>query len=133
LRNHGIARNWKIKFNETGKIPAFYNSLPELNHNEMTGFDVADASRALSEHFYFLILKDPEDNPRIHKRMEILEKLYADRGLSVETITLEGDAAFYKAAVALMIADWAAFYTAEGYGLESEQVPMVEEFKKLIK
>src|SRR3989344_4288396 len=37
-RNSAIAYNWKIKFNETGKIPAFYNILPELNHNEMTGF-----------------------------------------------------------------------------------------------
>ncbi|MBI4272842.1 hypothetical protein HY621_03245, partial [Candidatus Uhrbacteria bacterium] len=33
-RNESIAYNWKIKFNETGKIPAFYNVLPELNHNE---------------------------------------------------------------------------------------------------
>jgi len=30
------------------------------------------------------------------------------------------------------LADWAAYYTAEGYGVESEAVPMVEEFKKLI-
>ncbi len=30
---------WKIKFNETSKIPAFCNEFPELNHNEMNGFD----------------------------------------------------------------------------------------------
>ena len=34
--NEAVAYNWKIKFNETGKIPAFYNVFPELNHNEMT-------------------------------------------------------------------------------------------------
>src|SRR3989338_2015553 len=39
-RNLAVTYNWKIKFNETGKVPAFYNILPELNHNEMTGFDV---------------------------------------------------------------------------------------------
>ncbi|MBI2506739.1 MAG: hypothetical protein HYW00_01200, partial [Candidatus Colwellbacteria bacterium] len=39
-RNIALAYNWKIKFNETGKAPAFYNTFPELNHNEMTGFDV---------------------------------------------------------------------------------------------
>ena len=38
-RNGALAANWKIKFNETGKIPAFCNVVPELNHNEMTGFD----------------------------------------------------------------------------------------------
>src|SRR3989344_9035331 len=44
-RNEAIAYNWKIKFNETGKIPAFYNVIPELNHNEMTRFDVKESSR----------------------------------------------------------------------------------------
>ena len=37
-RNMPIAYNWKIKFNETGKIPAFYNVFPELNHNEMAAY-----------------------------------------------------------------------------------------------
>jgi len=32
----------------------------------------------------------------------------------------------------LTILDWAAFYTAENYGVESEEVPMVEELKKLL-
>ncbi len=40
-RNAAVAYNWKIKLNETGKIPAFYNIFPELNHNEMTGFSAA--------------------------------------------------------------------------------------------
>src|SRR3989338_8873481 len=48
LANLPIAYNWKIKLNETGKIPAFYNVLPELNHNEMTGFDIHPSSKHLS-------------------------------------------------------------------------------------
>lgn len=131
-RNYSIAYNWKIKFNETGKIPAFCNVVPELNHNEMNGFDVKGATKRLSEIFYFIFLKDQGDNPKTIKRMEVLEKLYKDRGLSVEIIELQGDNEFYKIFSSLVLGDWAAFYTAESYGLESEQVPMVEEFKKLI-
>ena len=88
-RNFSIAYNWKIKFNETGKIPAFYNLVPELNHNEMTGFDVKDSTWELSGKFHFFVLKDNEDDPRILKRMEVLEKLYKDRNLKVETIDLD--------------------------------------------
>lgn len=131
-RNESIAYNWKIKFNETGKIPAFYNVLPELNHNEMTGFDVKETSRHLSEKFFFIFLRDHTDHPRIQKRMTILEGLYNDRGLPVRVIDLEGVHPFYKIFSSLVLADWAAVYTAEQYGLESEQVPMVEEFKKLV-
>ena len=39
---------------------------------------------------------------------------------------------FERTPSALMLADWAALYTAEYYGNESEEVPMIEEFKKLI-
>lgn len=131
--NIGIAYNWKIKFNETGKIPAFYNVLSELNHNEMTGFDVKEGNRELTGKFYFIILKDNDDHPSIQKRMEILEKLYRDRGLPVETIALQGTSVFHKIFASLVLADWAAYYTALQYSLEPEQVPMVEEFKQLIK
>lgn len=131
-KNQALAYNWKIKFNETGKIPAFYNVLSELNHNEMTGFDVKDSTRALSEKFYFLFLYDSEDHLKIQKRMAITAKLYEDRKLPTYSITLSGSSIFHKIFNSLTLADFAAYFTAEAYGLESEQVPMVEEFKKLI-
>lgn len=146
-KNFPIALNWKIKFNESGKIPAFANFFPELNHNEMTGFDANSRVRPyyvvgsdptmverekLNMPFHFIFLRDAEDDPRILKRMEITEKLYRDRGLPVEILELQGDNKYHKVFASLLLADWTAFYTAEQYGLESEQVPMVEEFKKLI-
>jgi glucose/mannose-6-phosphate isomerase len=131
-RNLGLAYNWKIKFNETGKIPAFYNVFSELNHNEMTGFDVGDSSKHLSEKFHFIFLRDSNDHPRIQKRFDVLERLYRNRGLPVEVIKLAEEDVWLKIFSSLVLADWTAVYTAEQYGLESEQVPMVEEFKKLI-
>ena len=131
-KNQALAYNWKIKLNETGKIPAFYNLFPELNHNEMTGFDVKDATRQLSDKFYFIFLKDEEDHIKIKERMKITAKLYEDRGLKTCDVVMSGENIFYKIFSSLTIADFVSYFTAEGYGLESEQVPMVEEFKKLI-
>ena len=132
-RNRAIAYNWKIKFNETGKIPAFMNVFPELNHNEMTGFDTIESTALLSANFYCLVLRDEEDHPRVQKRMEILEKLYNDHGISAQTIMLAGASRFEKIFSSLYLADWAAYYTAEHYGADSNNVPMVEEFKKHMK
>lgn len=131
--NQAIAYNWKIKFNETGKIPAFYNVFSELNHNEMTGFDIKDSSRHLSQNFMFFLLTDKDDYPQIQKRMGILKKLYEDRSLQVEVLELIGKNKLHKIFSSLVLADWIAYYTAMQYNLEPEQVPMVEEFKKLIK
>lgn len=131
-RNKAIAYNWKIKFNETGKIPAFCGAFPELNHNEMTGFDSKGKTKPLSKKFYFIILMDEKDNSKIKKRMRVLAGLYRQRGLSVEIIPLRGQNIWLKIFSSLILADWASYYTACEYGVEPEQVPMVEEFKKLI-
>ena len=128
-RNEPIAYNWKIKLNETGKVPAFYNVLPEMNHNEIEGYSVKE----LTEKFHFLILKDAEDDERILKRREVLEKMYKDRGLPVEVVDIKGKDKYHKVFASLLTADWAAYYTAQQYGLDAEQVPMIEEFKKLIR
>ena len=131
-KNTTLAYNWKIKFNETGKIPAFYNVLPELNHNEINGYDVKDTTSPLSEKFCFIFLTDEDDHPKTRNRMSVTKKLYEERNLKTIQIEIIGENIFHKIFNALTIADFAAYYTAEGYGLESEQVPMVEEFKKLI-
>lgn len=131
-RNKAVAYNWKIKLNETGKIPAFYNVIPEMNHNEMTGFDVAGTTKGLSQNFSFLFLTDQADHTRNTKRLKILQKLYADRGLQTHTVLLTGKTPLQKIFTSLLLADWTSVYLAEHYGLESEQVPMVEEFKKRI-
>lgn len=131
-QNSSIAYNWKIKFNETGKIPAFYNTFPELNHNEMTGYDVVEGNRALSSNLYFIFIASSDDHPRIQKRMEVCEKLYQNRGFSVTKLWLEGENRFERIFRSLLLADWTALHTAWNYGAEPDEVPLVEEFKRLI-
>jgi glucose/mannose-6-phosphate isomerase len=132
-RNASAAANWKIRFNETGKIPAFWNVLPEMNHNEMTGFDVKTRTLPLSRNFHFVFLKDGEDDRRLLKRMAVLERLFRERGLPSEVVILQGKTRLQKLFMSLVLADWTAYYTARMYDIEPEQVPMVEEFKKLVR
>ena len=128
-KNFPIAYNWKIKFNETGKIPAFANRLPELNHNEITGFSAGGGQAKFS----FIFLEDEADDPRIQKRMQITKKLYKDRDLEAITLKLEGQNKFHKIFQNLLVADFTAYYLAEHYGANPTEVQMVEEFKTLIK
>jgi len=131
--NHkALARVWKIKFNESGKIPAFWNIFPELNHNEMTSFDRVQSTRALSDMMRLVLLTDLADHPKIVRRMEVARALLEKRGLGAEVVRVEGASAWEKIFSSLFLADWTALYLAEAYGVDSEQVPMVEEFKKII-
>lgn len=131
-RNRAVAYNWKIKFNETGKIPAFCNVFPELNHNEMTGFDRTDTTCALSERMFFVFIEDSDDHPKVQKRMAITKELYGARAIRVASVKMTGGDVFEKMFSSTLTADWAAYYTAQLYGVEANEVPMVDEFKKQI-
>ncbi len=131
-RNQPIAYNWKIKFNETGKIPAFCNVFPELNHNEMTGFDVILHTKELSQNMHFIFLTDSTDHPQIEKRMRVCAKLYEERGFPVTDVPLHGRTSLERMFSSLLIADWTALHLSRLYGTEAEKVPMVETFKRLI-
>lgn len=131
-KNSSIGYNWKIKINETGKTPAFSNVFPELNHNEMQGFD-SDSGGSIErpqEKYHFFLIHDSEDHLRIAKRMEILEYLFQEKGYSVTRIYLEGETVFEKIFRSLLIADWLALNLAQISGAEPEEVPLIEEFKK---
>ncbi len=129
--NEALARIWKIKFNENGKIPAFWNFFPELNHNEMTGFDVIPSTQPLASHFHFIFLEDKSDQARIRKRMSVLQSMLEQKSLGVTIVNLRG-AGYEKIFSALLLGDWVSYFTALHYGAEPEKVPMVEELKKLI-
>ena len=132
-RNFPIAECWKIKFNENTKIPAFWNFLPEMNHNEMTGLDARKTTSNLSANFHLIFLKDSSDSSRNQRRFAVSQKILGARGLNQTEIKLEGKNIWEKIFNPILLADWTSFHLAKYYGVNPEPVPMVEEFKKLIK
>lgn len=132
-RNEALAYNWKIRFNETGKIPSFYNTFPELNHNEMVGFDREKTTKKLSNNFSFIFIKDPADHPLIRLRMKVLKNLYEKKGLPVRVHELKGRNRWQMVFSSLLLADWAAYYTAIQYKLQAQETEIITKFKKIIK
>lgn len=132
LKNFPIAYNWKIKMNETAKIPAFANAFPELNHNEMTGFDVRPGTKPVSARMRFVFLTDTNDHPRIRRRMGATAQLLAARGFPVEWVALRGRMPFPAMISSLALADWTAYHLARRYRVEPEAVPLVEQLKRML-
>jgi len=131
--NESVAYNWKIRFNETGKIPAFYNTFPELNHNEMVGFDREGKTHNLSKYFYFLFLKNKDDHPRNILRMEITKEICQEKKMPVEVIEFSGSSIWEKIFSSLLLADWTAFYIAGYYELKAQEIEIINRFKKILK
>lgn len=129
-RNRGLAYFWKVDFNETAKIPAFFNQFPELNHNEMAGFG---GPGKFAEKFACIFLADPDDEPRIQERMDVTAKILEGRGLTVLKADIAGPSLWHKSFAGILTAFWTSYYLAEYYGVDPEDISIIEEFKTALK
>ncbi len=130
--NIPISYIWKVKFNETAKIPAFINTFPEMCHNELTGFDVVDSTRDISSRLHAVFLEDFGDHPRVRERMSVASEMLGERGIPIEHVGLAGKSGFEKAFRGALLADWITLNLAHEYGVPNPETPMVAEFKRRI-
>lgn len=121
-----LARIWKIKFNETSKVPAFWNYFPELNHNEMVGYT------HFADKLHFIFLRDPEEHPRNLKRIEVTSRLLKDKGAQITIIDLPNENILVKMFANLWLAEWVSYYLALEYNVNPESTKMVEDLKKML-
>ncbi|PIR42019.1 MAG: hypothetical protein COV30_00685 [Candidatus Yanofskybacteria bacterium CG10_big_fil_rev_8_21_14_0_10_37_15] len=130
-RNNELGYVWKIVLNETAKTPAFCNRFPELNHNEIAGFE----NQELSKQFHFLFLRDADDDitGRIGLRMNKLKEIFSQKDLSVTQIELNGESHLKKIFSAIILAYWTAYYLADQYEVDPEKIEIIENFKRILK
>lgn len=131
--NEIVARIWKTFFNETAKVPAFSYPIPEFCHNELSGFDMTEATEDLSSRFIAIFLTDEEDHPRNQKRMEIARDLLNERGIDTLAVPLEGATPLTKALSGISTGVYAALTLAHTYGVEDAKTPLIAEFKERMK
>lgn len=122
---HALAYILKIQMNENAKILAFSNIFPELNHNEMVGYEAS----AL-EQFSTLILRADDDLPRIKKRQEITAQLIEERGAHVYTIDINGEEIYNKVFDTVLFGMWLSYQLALARDIDPAPVKIVEELKK---
>lgn len=118
------AKNFKIQTNENSKTPAFWNEFPELNHNEMIGFQHPQGK------FHVVMLRDSDDHPRVKARMDVTADLYQSWGVRVSQITITGQTPLEKIFNAIILGLWTTSYLAKSYTIDPVPVDGVENFKK---
>lgn len=121
-----VARIVKIKFNENAKMSAFFNSFPELNHNEMVGHTL-HASR-----FHVIYFKDSASHIRIASRMDIMKGLIEEKGGEVSIVDMQGETYLQKMFAGIIFGDYMTYYKALLNEIDPTPVDMVEDFKRML-
>ncbi len=120
------AMRWKGQLNENAKTLAFYNVFPELNHNEIVGFEVP---QELVEKMAVVILRDPNDHLRTVKRIEITSEIIKDRVGSLNQIEAKGRSFLAKVYSLIYVGDYASVYLADMYGVNPTPVKVIDYLK----
>ena len=120
------ALRWKAQINENAKCPAYYGILPELNHNEIVGFEVP---RPLLASLCCIILRDKYDYERVKRRIEISKDIIKDQIKEIIEINSQGESYLARLYSLVYIGDYASVYLALEYGINPTPVKVIDYLK----
>ena len=100
---------WRGQIAENAKQLAYGNVYPEMNHNELVGWE---KNRDILNKIIVVFLKDFEDNDRIKMRMEITEEIYEKYTNSVISVYGKGDSKLERIFNLIYLGDWVSYYLA---------------------
>lgn len=121
-----VAQRWKGQINENAKAPAYWNVFPELNHNEIVGFEKPEE---LLRKLWVVMLRDKGDHARVGYRMEITRRIITGRVAGVTEVTSTGDGMLARLYSLIYLGDWASVYLAVLYGIDPGPVRVIDLLK----
>jgi len=71
-----VGLRFKTQVNENCKLPARFDAFPELNHNEIMGWE---ASKQVTKHYTLILLRSPEETPEVKTRIDVLKKKFFEK------------------------------------------------------
>lgn len=120
-----IAYRWKTQINENAKQPAFWHELPELDHNEIVGWEGAREVGRFSAVF----LDDSDAHPRVKERMDITERLIAGNAVASFRLETRGQTAIERVISLVFLGDLVSIYLATLRGVDPGPVKVIDELK----
>jgi glucose/mannose-6-phosphate isomerase len=121
-----VAMRWKCQFNENAKIPAFWAALPEMNHNEIVGYEGMDRLGPMA---HVVMLRDPHNHRQVHRRFDFTRELIEPLVKRVFSVTGEGATALGRVLDLVLLGDYASLYLACLRGVDPGPVEMIQRLK----
>jgi len=129
-RLYSVGLRWKTQINENSKSHAAFLPFPEMNHNEIMGWQMHPSTKPFLKQCAMVILRDPEDHPRIQKRMDITKELVRAEGLTVEDVVSEGDDFLSRFFYLIHLGDFVSYYLAVLYGVDPTEIKNIDHLKE---
>ncbi len=114
------------QINENAKQLCHTHLMPEMNHNELVGWEL-DTHRY--KNIAVLLVKTAYDHPRTRLRMEICQPIFEKKTDKVFSLYAEGGSFVEQVLFLIHIFDWASFYLAEKNQVDAFPVDIISHLK----
>ncbi len=121
------AMRWKTQINENAKYPAFFNSFPELNHNETVGWKNLGEICRLA---HIIVLREDGEHQRTKLRVEITTEILGRSVARITQVCARGTTRTEKIFDLLYFSDFLSVYLSLLLGEDPTPVERIAELKR---
>ncbi len=114
-----VARRWRTQLNENAKTLAFWDELPELDHNLVVGLSHPATA---TEDVHAIFIDHDLLSPRLRLRIEKTMSLFGRAGIHCERYVPPGSAMLVTQLAGVHFGDYVSFYLAMLNGVRPSEI-----------
>ena len=121
-----VAVRLKGQICENSKILAYHSIYPEMNHNEIVGWE---NNEEFFSNYYVLWLMDEEMNSRNKSRKNIISEILSDLNVSQQEIKVDGNSFKERFLLLIHYGDWLSYWCAILHNTDPSPVKNIQTLK----
>ncbi len=122
-----VATRVRQQLNENAKMLGHSALVPELNHNEIVGWELEDG---LHGPVAVVLLRDAEDSEATRTRLTLTGEYAARKGATVHEAESVGEERLARLASLVQFGDYLSLYLALMNGVDPTPIAIINEFKR---
>jgi glucose/mannose-6-phosphate isomerase len=123
----GVARRWACQINENAKTLAHFAFFPELNHNEIVGWEVGEHVMSTA---MIISLEDRDDHPMTRRHADVGLSLMSPYAAKVERIETPSGGRLTRMLSMMLLGDFTSVYLAYLNDVDPTPVNKIDALKK---
>lgn len=118
------------QINENAKQIAHFNALPEMNHNELVGWD--NPQKTILKDSVVILLRSKFEAERVSKRIEICKPTFKKSAAEVIEVSAKGESLTEQMLYLIHLVDWVSFYLSECNQVDAFQINVINHLKSAL-
>ena len=126
-----VALRWKGQICENSKSLAYHNVIPEMNHNEVMGWQRVKEMK-LNEEIAVIFLRDKDDHLRTKKRMDITKELIGQTDTPTLDLNTRGNSLLARIFSLIYLGDFVSYNLALRNSQDPTAIKNIEYLKSVL-